>query len=438
MEDINLFLTGDLHAVGAAHNLLSALVDNELHFRGPTNLDPRRVVWRRCVDMNDRALRRVIVGLGGTGDGVPREDGFDITAASEVMAILCLARDRADLKRRLGNVLVGWSTADEPVYARDLGAAGAMAALLREALMPNLVQTVEGGPALVHGGPFANIAHGASSLMATRLGLAYADFVVTEAGFASELGAEKFFHIKCRAGGLWPRAVVLVATCRALKLHGGVPKDAVERPDPAAVGRGLPNLAAHVENLRAFGFEPVVALNLFAGDAQEELAVVEGFCRKEGLACARADAFAGGGPGCEALAAAVAAAAASGPTEPRFLYDLALPPEEKIGVVARKLYGAGSVAFADRATADLARIRKLGLSQLPVCVAKTQGSLSDDPARLGRPSGFTLTVREVRPAAGAGFLVALTGPILTMPGLPREPAARSIDVDEDGKVSGLF
>ena len=438
MEDVNLHFTGDIAAVAAANNLLAALVDNDLHHRGRARLDPRRILWRRCVDMNDRALRHVVVGLGGGGDGVPRQESFDVTAASEVMAVLCLARDRSDLKQRLARLLVGFDIDDRPVFARDLGAEGAMAVLLRDALLPNLVQTVEGGPALVHGGPFANIAHGASSSVATRLGLAYADVVVTEAGFGSELGAEKFFDIVCRTAGVWPRAVVLVATCRALKWHGGVDGMSLARPDATAVARGLPNLEAHVDNVRRFGFQPVVAINQFASDAEEEIAAVESFCAAGDVACARADAFGGGGAGCEGLARVVVRAAADRAAAPRFLYPLEDPPAAKIETIARALYGADQVLLVEHARADLDRIHRLGLDGLPVCIAKTQRSLGDDPAARGRPRGFSLTVRAVHPAVGAGFLVAEAGAVTTMPGLPREPAALDFDIDDRGVIRGLF
>jgi formate--tetrahydrofolate ligase len=438
MEEINLFFNGDLYAVSAAHNLLAALVDNHIYSGNGKGLDPRRVVWRRTVDMNDRSLRKVVVGLGGTASGVPREDGFDIVAASEVMAILCLSRDVADLKERVGRILVGYTHDDTPVHASDVGAAGAMTVLLREACKPNLVQTVEGGPALVHGGPFANIAHGCNSILATRMALGYADYVVTEAGFASDLGAEKFLDIKCRVADLWPRAVVVVATCRALKLHGGVAPKAVNQPDPAAVERGLPNLEKHIENMQAFGFQPVVAINLFHTDVEEEIAMVEAFCRGRGLRVARSDAYTQGGAGAEDLARHIVEVVKHGPTKPRFLYSLDLSPEEKIAAIATRLYGAKGVAFDGKARADLDRARRMGVSHLPVCIAKTQNSLSDDPTRVGRPDGFDLTVREVRLSTGAGFLVAIAGNILTMPGLPKVPAALSIDVDEHGRPVGLF
>jgi len=438
MEEINLFFNGDLYAVSAAHNLLAALVDNDIYFGNARGLDPRRVTWRRTVDMSDRSLRKVIVGLGGTASGVPREDSFDIVAASEIMAILCLSADVADLKERVGRVVVGYTHDDAPVFARDVGAAGAMTVLLREACKPNLVQTVEGGPALVHGGPFANIAHGCNSILATRLALGYADYVVTEAGFGSDLGAEKFFDIKCRVAGLWPRAVVIVATCRALKLHGGVAFKDVGQPNPAAVERGLPNLEKHIENMQAFGFQPVVSINLFHTDTPEELAVVESFCQGCGVRVARSDAYARGGEGVEDVARAVMEVVAHGPTRPHFLYPLDMDPEEKITTIAKRLYGARGVAFDGKARVDLDRARHMGLAHLPVCIAKTQNSLSDDPARLGRPEGFEVTVREVRLATGAGFLVAIAGNILTMPGLPKVPAALSIDVDEQGRAKGLF
>jgi formate--tetrahydrofolate ligase len=437
MEEINLFFNGDLYAVSAAHNLLAVLADNEIHFRGATKLDPRRINWRRTVDMNDRTLRKIIVGLGGTPNGVPREDGFDITAASEVMAILCLSRDIADLKQRLGRILVGYSEADQPVTAGDLKAAGAMTVLLRDAIKPNLVQTFEGGPALVHGGPFANIAHGCNSINATRMALGYADYVVTEAGFASDLGAEKFFDIKCRTAGIWPKAVVVVATCRALKLHGGVAaKDT--SPNPAAVERGLANLDKHIENMKEFGFDAVVALNLFPTDTQEEIAMVENHCTKRGVKFAVSDVFGNGGAGGEVLARKVLSAVETGPTTPKYLYGLDETPLEKITAIARRMYGAQGVELDAKARTDLERVKQLGLEKLPVCIAKTQNSLSDDPHKIGRPTNFDLTVREVRVSAGAGFLVAIAGSILTMPGLPRTPAAFEIDVDEHGNVQGLF
>jgi formate--tetrahydrofolate ligase len=435
MEDINVHFTGDLAAIGAANNLLAALVDNEVHHGASRRPDPRRVLWRRCVDMNDRALRRVVVGAGDDG---ARDDAFDITAASEVMAVLSLAHDRADLKRRLARLLVGFDVDGEPLTAGDLRATGAMAVLLRDALLPNLVQTLEGGPALVHGGPFANIAHGASSLIATRLALAYADVAVTEAGFGSDLGAEKFFDIVCRAGDIWPRAVVLVATCRALKWHGGVAHEALSRPDVAGLERGLDNLAAHVDNIRTFGIDPVVAINRFASDTEDELGVVEAFCEARGLACARADAFNRGGAGCEALARDVMSATERGPVTPRFLYPLEASPAEKVRTIARRLYGADDVSFVGSTSADLELVHRLGMDALPVCIAKTQASLSDDPSKRGRPHGYTLSIRQIRPAAGAGFLVAYSGTVTTMPGLPREPAALAFDLDDGGVVHGLY
>ncbi len=438
MEEINLHFTGDIHAVTAAHNFLAVMADNELHFRGATGLDPRRVTWRRALDMNDRTLRKTVVGLGGAAHGIPREDGFDITAASELMAILCLAKDLADLKQRLGRILVGSTHDDQPVRAADLRAHGSMAVLLKEAMKPNLVQTVEGGPALVHGGPFANIAHGCNSINATRLALSYGDYVVTEAGFASDLGAEKFFDIKCRIGGLWPQAVVVVATCRALKVHGEIAAKDAARTDVAAVERGLGNLDKHVENMTKYGFSPVVALNTFDSDATEEIAVVQSYCKSKGVRFARSDVFARGGEGGIELGTQVIEAAEVGPTTPKFLYPLDISPEDKIGTVAREIYGARAVVFDAKAKTDLARAKKLGLAGLPVCIAKTQTSLSDDPTRVGRPTDFELTVREVRICAGAGFLVAIAGNILTMPGLPKEPAALNIDLDADGAIVGIF
>ncbi|MEZ4334731.1 MAG: formate--tetrahydrofolate ligase [Myxococcota bacterium] len=438
MERINLHFTGDFHAVTSAHNLLAALIDNHLYFDDPLGLDPRRILWRRVLDMNDRALRNVIVGLGGRTQGVPRETGFDITAASEVMAILCLAESESDLRARLDRILVGFTYGDEPVTAERLGGSGAMLALLQDALWPNLVQTLEGTPALVHGGPFANIAHGCSSVVATRMALHLADWAITEAGFGFDLGAEKFFDIKCRGADLDPAAVVLVATVRALKMHGGVALSSLAATDAAAVGRGLPNLEKHVENIRQFGETPIVALNRFAGDAEEEIDVVRARCKALDVPFALIDHHARGGEGAEALACALVAHAerVGGGQRFRPLYPLDAPVEAKILAVAQKMYGARSVAFTPQARRDLADVERLGHGGLPVCIAKTPNSLSDDPHRRGRPRDFEVTVRGIQINAGAGFLVVLTGDILRMPGLPREPRARRIDV-VDGRIVGL-
>jgi len=437
MEDINLHFTGDFHAVTSAHALLSALVDNHLHHGGAPALDPRRVTWRRAVDMNDRALRSIVVGLGGPGDGVPRQDGFVITAASEVMAILCLARDRADLEARLGAIIVGYGPDGQPVRARELGAPGAMAVLLKDALAPNLVQTLGGAPAFIHGGPFGNIAHGCNSLLATTAALALGELAVTEAGFGTDLGAEKFFDIKCRAGGLEPAAAVVVATVRALKLHGGVPLAALGAEDPEAVRRGAENLAKHVENVRRFGVPAVVALNRFASDTAAELDAALAACRAMDAPCAIADVHARGGAGALELADLVLDALARGGARFAPLYGLELSLAEKIETIAREIYGADGVDYTPAAARELARLESLGLGNLPVCMAKTQYSLSDDPKRLGRPRGFRITVREVAPSAGAGFVVARAGDIMTMPGLPRHPAAAGMRLEPDGSIVGL-
>jgi formate--tetrahydrofolate ligase len=433
---INLHFTGDMHAVTSAHNLLAALVDNVVNFRTEIELEHRQVLWRRVLDMNDRFLRRIVIGLGGRANGVPREDSFDITAASEVMAVLCLATNLADLKARLGRLLVGFDRTGAPVTADRIRATGAMSSLLYDAILPNLVQTTEGGPAFVHGGPFGNIAHGCNSVIATRTAAACADYVVTEAGFGFDLGAEKFFDIKCRTAGLWPSAVVLVATVRALRFHGGdtasTGKDALE-----SLARGVGNLDQHVASVRAFGFDPVIAINCFANDSEDELAALERFCAERGLAAARYRGFAEGGAGAEALSDLVIAAAAMPNAGPRFLYDLDASPEEKIRAVATRIYGAAEVTFTKEAGKDLDRVRALGYAKLPICMAKTHLSLSDDPSALGRPQGFELTVRQVRIAAGAGYLLALTGEIVTMPGLPANPAAAGMDLLDDGTIVGV-
>ncbi len=437
MEDINLHFTGDMHAITAANNLLCALIDNHLQQGNELGIDPRRILFKRCLDMNDRALRNVIVGLGGKVNGVPREDGFLITVASEVMAILCLASDLEDLKKRLGEILVAYTYGNQPVYARDLHASGAMTALLKDALKPNLVQTLENTPALMHGGPFANIAHGCNSVRATRLALKLADYTITEAGFGSDLGAEKFFDIKCRYAGLAPSAVVLVATMRALKYNGGVPKAQTGEPNVEALKRGLPNLAKHVENMQKYGVPVVVAINRFLTDSDEEVKLLSDFCAQTGCRFALSEVFAKGGEGGVELAKVVVEACEQ-PSQFRLLYDIDLPVKEKIAEIATEIYGADGVNYTAAAEKRLAEIEALGKAGLPVCMAKTQYSLSDDPSRLGRPAGFTITVKDLRLSAGAGFIVALTGDIMTMPGLPKAPAAHQIDVDAAGQISGLF
>lgn len=433
---INLQFTGDFHAITAAHNLLAAAMDNQLHF-GQTDLDPRRVLWKRAMDMNDRSLRRIVLGLGGPGQGVPRESGFDITAASEVMAILCLAESYEDLRSRLDRILLGYNRQGEPILASSTGVTGSMVAILNEALMPNLVQSAEGAPAFVHGGPFANIAHGCNSVLATRMALAHADYAVTEAGFAFDLGAEKFFDIKCRSAGLNPSAIVIVATVRALKMHGGVSLDDLTHPDPSAVERGLENLAAHLDAARHFGKPVVVAINRRREDTDGELGVIHAFCEGLGIPCATADVFGQGGAGATHLAELVVAAADRPQTPYRPLYGLDQSPEAKIETIARSVYGADGISITAEAQAKLRKAERLGFGTLPICMAKTQDSLTDNPKLRGRPRGFTITVRDIEIAAGAGFLVALTGEIVRMPGLPRQPAALRIDVDSNGNITGL-
>ena len=439
MEDINLHFTGDFHAIGAANNLLAALIDNHIHHGNALDIDPKRITWRRAVDMNDRQLRHIISGLGKTVDGTLRPDGFDITVASEVMAAFCLARDLADLKERLGAMIVAWNRRGEPVYVRDLQAQGAMAALLKDAIKPNLVQTIEGTPALVHGGPFANIAHGCNSLIATRSALALGDYAVTEAGFGADLGAEKFIDIKSRKGGLKPDCAVIVATVRALKYNGGVAKDALGAENVAALEKGLPNLLKHIDNLKnAFGLPVVVAINRFQSDSDAELALIEKTCAERGVKIALCEVWAHGGKGGEALARAVIDTCEQGASRCAPLYPDDLPLTEKIRTIAQKLYGAADIALSDEARKTLQDLEKLGYGNLPVCMAKTQYSLSDDPKALGCPQGFTLNIREVQIAAGAGFVIAITGAIMKMPGLPKTPASNNIDVDKDGNISGLF
>ena len=440
MEDINLHFTGDFHAIGAANNLLAAMLDNHIQQGNALGIDPRRITWKRCVDMNDRQLRFIVDGLGGKTNGTPREDGFDITVASEVMAVLCLATSLADLRARLARMIVGYTYDGAPVTAGDLKAAGAMTALLRDALKPNLVQTLEGTPALVHGGPFANIAHGCNSVIATRCAMHYADYTVTEAGFGADLGAEKFLDIKCRMAGLTPDAVVVVATVRALKMHGGVPKEALGAEDLGALTRGLPNLLRHVANIRDVYHLPcVVAINRFPTDTDAEIDRVREECRALGVRAVLSDVWARGGAGGEDLAREVVRLTeAEDAGAFAYAYPDEATPEEKIRAVVTRVYRGAGVTLAPAAAAELGRLTALGFGRCPVCIAKTQYSFSDDPTRLGAPEHFTVTVRAVRIAAGAGFIVALTGDIMTMPGLPKSPAAERIDVAEDGRIVGLF
>ncbi len=438
MEDINLHFTGDFHAITSAHALLSAMLDNHLFRPNSTGLDHRRITWGRAVDMNDRALRNVIVGLGGPFGGIPRQDGFMITAASEVMAIFCLARDLADLEERLGSIIIGYTRSRDPVRCRDIGAEKAMTILMRDALDPNLVQTLGGTPAFIHGGPFANIAHGCNSLIATRAGLKLGDIVVTEAGFGADLGAEKFFDIKCRLGGLSPDAVAIVATIRALKMNGGAAKDSLANEDLDALGRGMENLYGHGENVARFGVPAVVALNRFASDTAAEVATVLEGCEARGIRAVEADPHGGGGEGCLDLADAVWEIANSGEAAFRPLYPDGMPLKDKIETVATKIYGAEGVDFQPGVASELERLESFGLAKAPVCIAKTQYSFSDDPTLLGRPRGFRITVREVTPSAGAGFVVVKTGSIMTMPGLAAKPAALNMTIDGDGVISGLM
>ncbi len=437
MEDINLHFTGDIHAVTTAHNLLSAMLDNHLQQGNALGIDPRRIVWGRVLDMNDRALRHIVVGLGGTVDGVPRQDGFQISVASEIMAILCLAEDIPDLKARLSRIIVAYTYENKPVTAGDLHAAGAMTALMKDALKPNLVQTLEHVPAFVHGGPFANIAHGCNTMLATKTALHLADYVVTEAGFGADLGAEKFLDIKCRFGDLAPAAVVLVATIRALKMHGGRAKNELTTSDPAAVRRGLPNLLRHISNLQKYGLPVIVAINKFPTDTKEEMEIVEEACRSAGVRVSESDVFVRGGEGGIDLAKGLLETMDEG-AHFAPLYGDELSLKEKIETVAREIYGAASVQYDAAAEKELAHIEEMGFSRMPVCMAKTQMSFSDDPTKMGAPEGFTLHVREARVSAGAGFVVVLTGKIMTMPGLPKKPAAENIDVDADGHITGLF
>ena len=438
MEDINLHFTGDMHAITAANNLLCAMIDNSVHQGNPLNIDQRRILFKRCLDMNDRALREVIVGLGGKVNGVPRQDGFQITVASEIMAILCLASDLEDLKARLERILVAYTYDNKPVYAKDVGACGAMTALLKDALKPNLVQTLENTPAIMHGGPFANIAHGCNSVRATKLGLKLADYCITEAGFGSDLGAEKFFDIKCRFAGLKPSCVVLVATIRALKYNGGVPKGELTEENVDALKKGIVNLRTHVENMHKFGVPVVVAINRFHTDTEAEIAVVEETCRELGVEVSLAEIFAKGGEGGIDLADKVCRTIENKPSNYKPLYDEKLPIKEKLDTIAREIYRADGVTYTAQAEKAIKEIEGLGFGNIPVCVAKTQYSLSDDPTKLGKPENFKITVSDVRLSAGAGFVVVYTGSIMTMPGLPKVPAAEKIDCDNEGNITGLF
>ena len=438
MEDINLHFTGDMHAITAANNLLCAMLDNHMQQGNALGIDPRRVIFTRVMDMNDRSLRNITIGLGGKMNGVPREDHFMITVASEIMAILCLASDLDDLKKRFGDILVAYSYAGKPIFARDLHAEGAMTALMKDAIKPNLVQTLEGTPCLMHGGPFANIAHGCNSVQATKLALKLADIAITEAGFGADLGAEKFLDIKCRKAGLSPDCIVLVATVRALKYNGGVSKAELNAPDLAALERGVCNLDAHLDNMQKFGVPVVVAINSFPTDTEEEVAFIRAHCAKRGVRVALSEVFTKGGEGGKALANEVLAVLDEGKADFHMLYEDSLPLEDKIRRIAKEIYGALGVTIAPAAHKELANITEMGYGHLPVCVAKTQYSLSDDPALLGRPTEFVVNVRTARLAAGAGFVVVETGAIMTMPGLPRVPAAENIDVDREGRITGLF
>ena len=439
MEDINLHFTGDIHAIGTANNLLAAMIDNSIQQGNPLNIDPRRIAWKRCMDMNDRQLRFIVDGLGGKVNGTPREDGFDITVASEVMAIFCLATDLADLKDRLSRIVCAYTYDGQPVTAGQIGAAGAMAALLKDAIDPNLVQTLENNPAIIHGGPFANIAHGCNSVTATKLSLKLADYVVTEAGFGADLGAEKFLDIKCRMADLHPSAVVLVATVRALKSHGGVAKPDLNKPNVEAVRKGAANLERHIDNIKnGFGLPVCVAINAFPTDTPEEMAVIEEVCAKAGVKCALSEVFAKGGEGGKALAETVLSIMPEAPQPIQYTYDLGASLPEKIEAVAKKIYRADGVTYTPAAKKMLDDLAAMGYGELPVCIAKTQYSFSDNAKLTGTPTGFKMNVREVRLSAGAGFVVVICGSIMTMPGLPKHPAAMDIDVDAEGRITGLF
>lgn len=437
MEDINLHFTGDFHAITTAHNLLAAIIDNHLHHGNALGIDPRRITWRRVLDLNERALRNVVCGLGGKANGVPRETGFDITVASEMMAILCLAKDLDDMKERIGRIIVAYTYAGKPVTPDDLKVTGALALLFKDAIKPNLVQTLENTPAFVHGGPFANIAHGCNSVSATKYALKLADYCVTEAGFGADLGAEKFIDIKCRFAGFKPSVVVIVATVRALKMHGGVPKNELAGENMGALEKGLANLAKHIENIQQFGLPAVVAINAFPTDTAQELSFVEEQCNKLGAEVALSEVWAKGSLGGQVLAEKVLAACER-PNEFTFAYDEIAPIKDKISAIATKIYGADGVNYTPAAEKTIQELTALGFDKTPICMAKTQYSLSDDMNKAGRPTGFSITVREVRVAAGAGFLVAITGEIMTMPGLPKEPSAVKMDIDNDGRIVGLF
>ncbi len=438
MEDINLHFTGDIAAVEKAHNLLSALIDNYMQAKNEIGLDARKVTWKRVMDMNERSLRDIIIGLGGAKQGVPRETGFDITSASEIMAILCLSKDLNELKKKMSNILIGYTFDDKPVYARDIKAQGAMAALMKYAIMPNLVQTIEGNPAILHGGPFANIAQGTNSIIATKMGLTLSDYVVTEAGFASELGAEKFFDIKCQYGNLHPNAAVIVATIRALKYHGGVKLKDLSIPNTNALSIGMANLEKHIENIKKFNLPPIVAINRFVSDSAEELELLKTKCKELGVKVAINNAWEKGGEGAIELAQLVKEAAESCPICFKPLYNLEWEMEKKIETIATELYGADHVEYSVEAKVDIRKINELGLNKLPVCIAKTQKSLSDDQYKLNRPKGFTVKIRKIEIAAGAGFVVPIAGTIMRMPGLPSVPSAEFIDIDNEGNITGLF
>ena len=439
MEDINLHFTGDFHAIGAANNLLAAMIDNHIFQGNELGIDVRKITWKRCVDMNDRQLRNIVRGMGSGVSGVPREEGFEITVASEIMAILCLSSDITDLKERLSKIIIGYTRDDKPVTAGQLNAQGAMAALLKDAIKPNLVQTLEHNPAIVHGGPFANIAHGCNSITATKLALKLGDYVVTEAGFGADLGAEKFLDIKCRKAGIRPDAVVIVATVKALKMHGGVPKNALGPKNLEALEKGIPNLLKHIENItKVFGLPAVVAINRFPTDDEEELKLIETKCRELGVNVALSEVWGKGGAGGEELAKEVVRLAEEGKNDFRFVYDDDMSLEEKINAIVTKVYGGDGVDFTPAARKEMEKLEGLGFGGLPVCMAKTQYSLSDDPSKMGRPEGFRVTVRNMKVSAGAGFVVVLTGDVMTMPGLPKVPAAVNVDVDENGKIKGLF
>ncbi|WKV13243.1 formate--tetrahydrofolate ligase [Marivirga harenae] len=439
LEDINLHFTGDFSAIEKANNLLSAIIDNNLQSKSNSlGLDPRTIAWKRVMDLNDRALRNIVVGMGGTTNGIPRETGFDITAASEIMAILCLSSDLIDLKKRLGNIFVGYTFDKKAIYARDLKAEGAMTALLKDAIKPNLVQTIEGNPAIIHGGPFANIAQGTNTVIATKMGMSLSDYTVTEAGFGFDLGGEKFLDIKCQSANLKPKAVVLTTTIRALKYHGGADLKTLKEPNEVVLKNGFPNLEKHIENVKKYGITPIIAINKFSTDSEEEIEAVLEYARSNNIQAEVADVWASGGKGALDLAQIVIDSVDAEISDFKPLYNWNSPVEEKVAKIAKEIYGADRVEYASKAKADLKRIENLGLTSLPICIAKTEKSLSDDPKLLGRPKGFVLTVREIEIAAGAGFIIPITGNIMRMPGLPAHPASEQIDVDEEGRITGLF